>query len=55
MEQRAKDLVLPLQQLGWLLCLESDPWPGNFHMLQVWSGKKKKKEFPSWFSSNKRD
>ena len=27
-----------------------DPWPGIFHMLQVWSKKKKKKkEFQLWF------
>ena len=33
--QQVKDLVLSLQQLGLLLWHESDPWPGNFHMLWV--------------------
>ena len=30
--QQAKDLALPLQQLGSLLWWGFDPWPGKFHM-----------------------
>ena len=44
MAQWVKDPALPLQQLGWLLWCEFDPWPGNFHMPRVWQKKKKKKE-----------
>ena len=49
MVQWVKDLVLFLQQLRSLLWLRLllwrrfDPWPGNFHMLQAWSKKKKKR------------
>jgi len=35
--QQVKDQALSLQ---WI---ESDRWPGNFHMLQEWPKKKKKK------------
>ena len=40
--QWVKDLALPLQQLGSLLWHMFLYWPGNFHMLQVQSKKKKK-------------
>ena len=30
MAQWVKDLLLSLQQLGWLLWRGLDPWPGNF-------------------------
>ena len=33
--QKVKDLALSLQWLGLLLWSGLDPWPGNFHMLQV--------------------
>ena len=35
MVQWAKDLVLPLQWFGSLLCNGFCPWPGDFHMLQA--------------------
>ena len=39
-----KDLVLSVQCLGLLLWCRLDPCPGNFHMLQAWPKKKKKRE-----------
>ena len=36
MVQQVKDPELSLQQLGSLLWLRFDPWPGNFHMQWVW-------------------
>ena len=42
-EEWVKDLVLSLQWLGLLLGHRFNPWPKNFHMLQVWPKKKKKK------------
>ena len=39
-------VALSLQRLRWLLWLEFDPWPGNFHMPWAWPNKptnKKKK------------
>ena len=42
--QQVKDLALPLQRLGSLLCHRFDLWPGNFHMPWAWHvGKKKVK------------
>ena len=38
----AQCLALSLQQLGSLMKHRFDPWPGNFHMLQVWTKKKKR-------------
>ena len=35
-----EDLALSLQQLRSLLWRGFDPWPGNFHMLQLWPKKK---------------
>ena len=43
--QWVSDPALSLQQqLGLLLWLGFDPWPKNFHILLVWSKKKKKRE-----------
>ena len=42
MVQWVKDLVLSLQGPGLLRWHRFDPWPGNFHMPQVQSKKKKK-------------
>ena len=42
--QQVKDLVLSLQWLRSLLWHGFNPWPGNFHMLQVQPKKKKKNE-----------
>ena len=42
MAQWVKDLVLSLQWLGLLLWCGFDPWPRNFHMLEVQPKKKKK-------------
>lgn len=41
--QQVKDLVLPVGWLGSLLRHKFNPWPGNFHMAQVWLKKKEKK------------
>ena len=41
----AKDLALSLQWLQSLLWSRFDPWPGNFHMLQVQPEKIKKNFF----------
>ena len=41
MAQQVKDLALPLQWLGSLLWCGLEPWPGNFHLLQVWPKEKK--------------
>ena len=38
-----KDLALSLQQFGSLLWLMFNPWPRNFHMLQVGAEKRKKR------------
>ena len=40
MAQWVKDPALPLQQLGWMLWCEFDPWPGNFHMPRACQKKK---------------
>ena len=45
MAQQVKDLALPLQWLGSLLWYGLEPWPGNFHLLQVWP-KEKKNDLP---------
>ena len=37
--QKVKDLVVSLQQLRSLLWYGFNPWPGNFHMPQVWPKK----------------
>ena len=42
MAQRVKDLALPQLWGRSLLWFGFDPWPGNFHMLQVQPFKKKK-------------
>ena len=34
--QKVKDLALSLLWLWLLLWCGFDPWPGNFHMPQVW-------------------
>ena len=39
--QCVKDPALSLLWLRSLLWREFDPWPGNFHMLQIWPKKKK--------------
>ena len=46
MVQWVKYPAMLLKQLGSLLWHEFDPWPRNFHMLQVWPKKQiiKKKE-----------
>ena len=36
MGQRVKHLALSLLWLGLLLWCGFDPWPGSFHMPQVW-------------------
>ena len=41
--QQVTDPALSLQQLGSLLWHRFDPWPGNFHMLQMWQNKTKAK------------
>ena len=38
--QQVKEPVLSLRWLGLLLWHRFDPWPGNFHMLQMWQEKK---------------
>ena len=40
--QKVKNPTLSLQQLRLLLWYRFNPWPGNFHMLQVWAPPKKK-------------
>ena len=42
MVKGVKDLVVSLQQLGSTVWPRFDPWPGNFHMVQVWPKKTKK-------------
>ena len=42
--QQNKDLVLSLQWHRSQQQLGFDPWPGNFHMPQVWLKKEKKKK-----------
>ena len=42
--QWVKDPVLSLQWLGLVPCHGFDPWPGDFHVPQVWPEKKKKKK-----------
>ena len=44
MAQWVKELVLSLQWLRLLLEYGLNPWPENFHMLQLWPKKKKKKD-----------
>ena len=44
MAQWVKDLALSLLWLWLLLWLGFDPWPGNFHMLQVWPKNKRQKQ-----------
>ena len=44
MAQEVKDPVLSLQWLGSLLLYGFDPWPRNFHMLQMQPKEKKKKK-----------
>ena len=39
MVQQVKYQVVSLQWLGLLLWHEFDPWPGNFHMPQMWPEK----------------
>ena len=41
--QCVKDPALSLLWLRSLLWREFDPWPGNFHMLQIWPKKKKRR------------
>ena len=43
MAQWVRDLVLSLLWLRLLLWCEFDPWPGNFHMLQIGPKIKKNK------------
>ena len=40
--------MLLVQQLGLLLWRGFDPWPGNFHMLQVQPNKKLKEDPKGW-------
>ena len=42
MVQRGKDPVLLLQRLKLLLWRGFSPWPGNFHMLWAWQGRKER-------------
>ena len=44
MAQQVKHLALSLLWLRLLLWPSFDSWPGNYHMLQVWQKKKKKKK-----------
>ena len=44
MVQWVKDLALSPQQLGSLLQLGFDPWPGNFHMPRARPKRIKKKK-----------
>ena len=52
--QWVKDLVLLQLWRRSQLGLGFDPWPGNFHMLQVWPGKKKKKKKRTYLSKRNR-
>ena len=49
MAQRVKDPVLSLHWLGSAMAggSEFNPWPRNFHMIQAWPKKRKKRETQS--------
>ena len=51
--QWVKNLALLLQQLGLLLWCSFDPWPRNFHMLQVQQKKNQKTKTSKWIKDLK--
>ena len=42
--QQVKDPALSLQSLGLLLQNGFNPWPGNFHMPQMWERNRERRE-----------